>query len=245
MWAALLAAAAETPWACRPALSVCGRFEASPRIISVKKIPIESTWAEFWKVWFMPPPAPRCCGGRLFITAARLGEANMPIETPISASTSANSQEGEVDRQQRQQEEAERRAEHPAGREPARAEAVGEVAGGRAGDQHAERQRQHVDAGPQRRVGEVEPCWGSQMPCSQMISMNISPPRATAERNVESVPNVNARMRNSGSRNIGSATRRSIAANATRHASPGAQQRRAPAGCPSRSRGCRRGGCRR
>ena len=46
---------------------------------------------------------------------------------------------------------------------------------------------------------------GSQMPCSQMMSMNISPPRATAERNVDSVPNVNARMRNSGRRNIGSA----------------------------------------
>ena len=60
----------------------------------MKKIPIESTCAEFWKVWFMPPPAPRCCGGRLFITAARLGEANMPIEMPISASTSANSGKG-------------------------------------------------------------------------------------------------------------------------------------------------------
>ena len=45
------------------------------------------------------------------------------------------------------------------------------------------------------------------MPWSQMISMNMSPPRATAERNVESVPKVNARMRNSGSRNIGSGTR--------------------------------------
>ena len=58
------------------------------------------------------------------------------------------------------------------------------------------------------------------MPCSQMISMNISPPRATAERNVESVPNVKARMRNRGRRNIGSATRRSTAANATRNAAP-------------------------
>ena len=45
------------------------------------------------------------------------------------------------------------------------------------------------------------------MPCSQMISMNISPPRATADRNVDSVPNVKARMRNSGSRNIGCAAR--------------------------------------
>ena len=58
------------------------------------------------------------------------------------------------------------------------------------------------------------------MPCSQMISMNINPPRATAERNVESVPNVNALIRNSGSRNIGSATRHSISANATSEARP-------------------------
>ena len=55
---------------------------ASPTIISVKKIPIEITWAEFWKVWFIPPPAPRSPGGRLFITAARLGEANMPHRHP-------------------------------------------------------------------------------------------------------------------------------------------------------------------
>ena len=58
------------------------------------------------------------------------------------------------------------------------------------------------------------------MPCSQMISMNIRPPRATADRNVERLPKVNARMRNSGSRNIGSATCCSIQANAARHATP-------------------------
>ena len=55
-----------------------------------------------------------------------------------------------------------------------------------------------------------------------MISMNIRPPRATAERNVESVPNVNARILNSGSRNIGSATRRSITTNATSDTTPDA-----------------------
>jgi len=60
----------------------------------VKKIPIERTWAEFWKVWFIPPPAPRSPGGRLFITAARLGDANIPIEIPLSASTRANSGSG-------------------------------------------------------------------------------------------------------------------------------------------------------
>ena len=63
---------------------------------------------------------------------------------------------------------------------------------------------------------KLKPCCGSQMPCSQMISMNINPPRATADRNVESVPNVNARIRNSCSRNMGSATRRSIIAKAIR-----------------------------
>ena len=52
------------------------------------------------------------------------------------------------------------------------------------------------------------------MPCNQMISMNIRPPRATADRNVESVPNVKALMRKSGRRNMGSAVRRSISANA-------------------------------
>ena len=54
-------------------------------IMSVKKIPIDSTWAEFWKVWFIAPPAPRSPFGRLFITAARLGEANRPIAAPISS----------------------------------------------------------------------------------------------------------------------------------------------------------------
>ena len=71
-------------------------------IISVKKIPIDSTWAEFWKVWFMPPPAPRSPGGRLFITAARLGEANSPIEMPFSEQDRGEHRIGEVDRQQHQ-----------------------------------------------------------------------------------------------------------------------------------------------
>ena len=41
------------------------------------------------------------------------------------------------------------------------------------------------------------------MPCSQMISMNIRPPRPRAARNVEMVPNVKALMRNKLSRNMG------------------------------------------
>jgi hypothetical protein len=85
------AVACETPWAWSPPRSVSGSVAARPRILSVKKIPIESTWAEFWNVWFIPPPAPRSAAGRLFITPARLGDANMPIEIPVSARMSANS----------------------------------------------------------------------------------------------------------------------------------------------------------
>ncbi len=62
------------------------------------------------------------------------------------------------------------------------------------------------------------------MPCSQMISMNISPPRAIAARKVERVPKVKARMRNSASRNIGSATRRSIVTKAASEAAEAASR---------------------
>jgi hypothetical protein len=71
-------------------MRLTGRVAESPRITSEKKIPIESTWAEFWKVEFMPEPAPRCWGGRLFITPARFGEAKAPIERPFSRSSPAN-----------------------------------------------------------------------------------------------------------------------------------------------------------
>ncbi len=69
---------------------MCGRVADSPTIISVKKMPTDSTWAEFWNVWFIPPPAPRSPGGRLFITPARLGEANIPIDTPFRNRIAAN-----------------------------------------------------------------------------------------------------------------------------------------------------------
>ena len=58
------------------------------------------------------------------------------------------------------------------------------------------------------------------MPCSQMMSMNISPPRPMADRKLARVPAVKARMRNSGSRNIGSATRRSMMENTISRATP-------------------------
>ena len=61
-------------------------------IISEKKSPMESTWAEFWKVVFMPEPAPRCWGGRLFITPARLGEPKAAMVSPAKKSRTPKAQ---------------------------------------------------------------------------------------------------------------------------------------------------------
>jgi hypothetical protein len=70
----------------------------------------------------------------------------------------------EVGRQQHQQAEAERRHQHAPGGEGAGAEAVGEDAGDRPDDQQAQGQRQHVDAGPQRRLGEAVAVLGQPDP---------------------------------------------------------------------------------
>ena len=78
--------------------------------MSVKKIPIESTWAEFWNVWFIPPPAPRSSAGRLFITPARLGDANMPIEMPVSPRISGELGVAEVGREEQSSPKLERGA---------------------------------------------------------------------------------------------------------------------------------------
>ncbi len=77
-----VASAAGTPCAVRPVYSECGRLADSPMMIRVKKIPIESTMAEFWKVADMPAPAPRWSEGRLFMIPARFGDANKPEARP-------------------------------------------------------------------------------------------------------------------------------------------------------------------
>ncbi len=58
------------------------------------------------------------------------------------------------------------------------------------------------------------------MPWSQMISMNIRPPRPMAARRLDRLPAVNARIRKSWSRNIGSGDRTSIRQNTTSSATP-------------------------
>ena len=57
----------------------------------MKKMPMESTWAEFWKVVFIPDPAPRSCAGRLFITPVRFDEPNDDMNSPVTKSNTANS----------------------------------------------------------------------------------------------------------------------------------------------------------
>ncbi len=58
------------------------------------------------------------------------------------------------------------------------------------------------------------------MPCSQMISMNCSPPRAIAASSVAALPAANALIRNSFRSNIGSATRSSTRQNTHSSATP-------------------------
>ena len=58
------------------------------------------------------------------------------------------------------------------------------------------------------------------MPCSQMIRMNIRPPRPRLDSKLAMLPAVNGRILNSASWNIGSATRVSITQNTASTARP-------------------------
>src|SRR6266542_1996308 len=58
------------------------------------------------------------------------------------------------------------------------------------------------------------------MPCSQMISMNCSPPRPIAASSPAALPAANARLRNRSRWNIGSALRRSTTQKATSVSTP-------------------------
>ena len=55
-------------------------------------MPMEKTWAEFWKVVFIPEPAPRCSAGRLFMTPVRLGDPKAAMASPVRKSSSPNTQ---------------------------------------------------------------------------------------------------------------------------------------------------------
>ncbi len=61
-------------------------------MIRLKKMPIDSTMAEFWKVADMPAPTPRWSAGSEFMMPARFGEANRPMPMPLSSRIAANCQ---------------------------------------------------------------------------------------------------------------------------------------------------------
>src|SRR5919206_549213 len=62
------------------------------------------------------------------------------------------------------------------------------------------------------------------MPCSQMMSMNCSPPRLTEASRPARFPAANARMRNRDRSNIGSATRDSTTQKVISRATPAAKR---------------------
>ena len=124
-------------------------------IIRLKKIPIDSTWAEFWNVVFIPEPAPRCSRGRLFITAARLGDPNDAITSPVKNSRSANSQYGKLTGSSSSSTNATAVPIIPPvanGRAPNRSDKIPDNG---PDDQEPDRQRQHRQPRPQRRAREV------------------------------------------------------------------------------------------
>src|SRR6516165_6399558 len=74
-WAALAGA---TPFALRPAAMEWGRDADSPRTMSEKKMPIDSTMPEFWNVARIPDAAPRWRAGTLFMMPVAFGAAKRP-----------------------------------------------------------------------------------------------------------------------------------------------------------------------
>src|ERR1700722_5607129 len=86
------ASAAGTPCARSPLLSVRGRVEASPAIISEKKMPMDRDIPEFWKGARMPEAEPRGRAGTALMIAEVLGEANRPEPIPLKKISVPNSQ---------------------------------------------------------------------------------------------------------------------------------------------------------
>ena len=88
------ASEAGTPWARSPLARVRGRVDASPAIISEKKMPIDSDMPEFWNVARMPDAAPRSLAGTLLMMAEVFGEANRPDPIPLQKISNAKVQYG-------------------------------------------------------------------------------------------------------------------------------------------------------
>src|ERR1700749_1905783 len=86
-----VASTAGTPWAVRPVNRGLVSDEDRPRMIRLKKMPIDSTMDKIGNVDAMPPPPPRGLAGSEFMMQARFGEANRPMPAPLRNRIAANS----------------------------------------------------------------------------------------------------------------------------------------------------------
>ena len=163
-WAALEAAAAGTPWAVRPLSSVWGSVPDSPIDHQREEDPDRDHLGGVLEGLVHPPAGAAVALGQAVHHGRAVGRGEHPHRDPVEGEDGGEQRIREVDRQQQQQREADRARHHPAAREPPRPEAVRQVAGGGAADQHPDRQRQDVDAGPQGRVGEVVAVLGQPDP---------------------------------------------------------------------------------
>ena len=78
------------PFCTRPLYMAAGIEAFNPTTISENMIAIDIGFPMFITVARMPEPAPRCSGGKLFMTAAILGDMNIPIDMPSRKITAAN-----------------------------------------------------------------------------------------------------------------------------------------------------------
>ena len=76
--------------------------------MSEKKIPIDSTWAEFWNVVIMPEPGPAVLGGQAVHHRGPVGRHEQAVAQPHEQEQGGEHPVAEVDRQQLEQEEGER-----------------------------------------------------------------------------------------------------------------------------------------
>jgi hypothetical protein len=78
-WATVTGTPWETSWLCM----VWGKVLARPRMMRLKKTPMDSTEPAFMPVARIPLAAPRSSAGTAFITAVVLGAANRPMPIPF------------------------------------------------------------------------------------------------------------------------------------------------------------------
>ena len=134
---------------------VLGSEYARPAIIREKNTPMDSAVPEFWNVERIPDATPRWSGGTLPMIADVFGAENIPCPIPLSNSRPRELGVGEVHRDQQQTDERDGHDEQSGRGEQPGAEPVRKEPGHRAGDQEAHGEREHEDAGPQRRPVEA------------------------------------------------------------------------------------------